>query len=89
MHGWEEAAVWVSIGTVLFLVVLLELIERARHETLKQDHEQTRVRVETLERDVKASLERIEYSLATVSEGGRKTERMVETIVRGHIERKS
>ncbi|MFT8896752.1 MAG: hypothetical protein ABF968_07285 [Acetobacter sp.] len=89
MHGWEEAAVWVAIGTVLFLVVLLELVERARHEGLRRDQDDTRMRVETLERDVKASLQRIETSLAVVGEGGRKTEQMVAVIVRGHMERKS
>ncbi|AQS83880.1 MAG: hypothetical protein ABF979_14520 [Gluconobacter sp.] len=46
------------------------------------------MRVETLERDLKATLQRIETSLAVVSEGGRKTEQMVAVIVRGHMERK-
>lgn len=89
MHGWEQTAVWVAIGIVLFLVVLLELVERARHEGLRRDQDDTRMRVETLERDVKASLARIETSLAVVGEGGRKTEQMVAVIVRGHMERKS
>lgn len=89
MHGWEQTAVWVAIGIVLFLVVLLELVERARHEGLRRDQDDTRLRVETLERDVKAGLDRIEYSLAVVSERGKNTETMVQTIVRGHIERKS